>query len=67
MERFVKKILPRNVEVPTAYTGKRLRSCFETKRKTKFEHRHDIVYQGKLSGRLYWGISKTCNRKNQRS
>ena len=47
MKRYVNKILPKNVQVQTAFTGKRLRSCFKTKDGTKFEHQHDIIYQVK--------------------
>ena len=49
MKRYVKKILPENVKVQTALTGKRLSSCFKTKDRTKFEHQHDIIYQVKCS------------------
>ena len=49
MKRYVIKILPKNVKVETAFTGKRLRSCFKTKDGTKFEHQHNIIYQVKCS------------------
>ena len=49
MKRYVNKILPKNVKVQTAFTGKRLSSCFKTKDRTKFEHQHDIIYQVKCS------------------
>ena len=49
MERYVNKILPENVKIETAFTGKRLSSCFKTKDKTNFEHQHDIIYQVKSS------------------
>ena len=48
MKRYVNKILPENVKVQTAFTGKRLSSCFKTKDRTKFEHQHGIIYQVKL-------------------
>ena len=47
VKRYVNKILPKKVQ--TAFTGKRLSSCFKTKDRTKFEHQHDIIYQVKCS------------------
>ena len=49
MKRYVNIILPKNVKVQTAFTGKRLSSCFKTKDRTKFEHQHDIIHQVKCS------------------
>ena len=49
MKRHVKKILPENIEVQTAFTGKQLSSCFKTKDRTKFERQHDRIYQVKCS------------------
>ena len=49
MKRYVNKILPKNVKVQTAFTGKRLSSCFKTKDRTKFEHQHDTIYWVKCS------------------
>ena len=49
IKSYVNKILPKNVKVQTAFTGKRLSSCFKTKDRTKFEHQHDIIYQVKCS------------------
>ena len=49
MKRYVSKILPENVKVQTAWTGKRLSSCFKTKDRTKSEHQHDVIYQVKCS------------------
>ena len=51
MERYVSKIQPEHVKVETAFTGKRLNSCFQTKHRTKFEHQHDIIYQVKCSAK----------------
>ena len=48
-KKYVNKILPKNVKVQTAFTWKRLSSCFKTKDRTKFEHQHDIIYQVKCS------------------
>ena len=38
MEKFVNKLLPENVKIQIAFTGKWLSSCFKTKDKTNFEH-----------------------------
>ena len=38
MKSYVKKILPENVKAQTAFTGKRLSSCFKTKDGITFEH-----------------------------
>ena len=46
---YVNKILAENVKVQTAFSGKRLSSCFKTKDRSKFEHQHDIIYQEKCS------------------
>ena len=43
MKRCVNKILPEHVKVQTAFSRKRLSSCFKTKDRTKFEHQHDII------------------------
>ena len=49
MKRYINKILPKNIKVQTALTGKRLSSCFKTKDRTKFERRRDIIYKVKCS------------------
>ena len=43
MKRYVNKILPENVKVQTAFTGKRLSSYSKTKDRTKYEHQRDII------------------------
>ena len=43
MKRYVNKILPENVKAQTAFTGKRLSSCFKTKDGKEFEHQHNII------------------------
>ena len=43
MKRYVNKVLPENVNVQTAFTGKRLRSCFKTTDKTTFEHQRSNI------------------------
>ena len=52
MKRYVIKILPENVKVQTALTGKWLSSCFKTKERTKFEHQPGIIYQVKCSAEI---------------
>ena len=52
MKRYVNKILPENVKVQTALTGKWLSSCFKTKERTKFEHQPGIIYQVKCSAEI---------------
>ena len=43
MKRYVNKILPENAKAQTAFTGKRLSSCFKTKDGKQFEHQHNII------------------------
>ena len=52
MKRYVNKILPENVKVQTALTGKWLSSCFKTKERAKFEHQPGIIYQVKCSAEI---------------
>ena len=49
MKRYVTKIMPKNIKLQTAFTGKRLSSCLKTKDRTKFEHQHHITDQVKCS------------------
>ena len=64
MKRYVNNVLPENVEVQTAFTGKQLSSCFKTKDRTKFEHQHNIICQVKCSAENcsddYIGESVRC-------
>ena len=48
MKRYVKKILPDNVKVQTALTGKRLSSCFKTKDRARVEHQLELNVELKL-------------------
>ena len=62
MKRHVNKILSKNVNVQTAFTGKRLSSCFKTKDKTSTRYNiSSEVFCRKSFGWQYWRISKTCN------
>ena len=49
MKRYASNILPKNIKVQTAFTGKRLSSCFKAKGRAKFERQLDIIYQVKSS------------------
>ena len=44
--KTIKRLLPSNIRVQVSFTGNKLRSCFNIKDKTKFEHRHDVIYLG---------------------
>ena len=47
MKRNLKKILPNNVKPQIPYTGRKLRSLFQMKHQTIFDHKHDVIYHGK--------------------
>ena len=47
MRKQLNVVLARNVKIRTCYAGKRLRSCFKTKDRKKFDHVHDLVYHVK--------------------
>ena len=42
VRKTIKRLLPSNIKV--SFTGNKLSSCFNIKDKTKFEHRHDVIY-----------------------
>ena len=44
MKKRLKTLLPDNVKTDVAFQGKQLSSCFNIKDKTKFPHKHDLVY-----------------------
>ena len=46
VRKTIKRLLPSNIKVQVSFTGNKLSSCFNIKEKTKFEHRHDIIYLG---------------------
>ena len=37
------KLLPPEFKIQVAYTGKKLRTCFNVKDQSKFNHQHDVV------------------------
>ena len=42
----VKRLLPSNIKVQVSSAANKLSSCFNITDKTKFEHRHDVIYLG---------------------
>ena len=44
--KTVKRLLPSNIKVQVPFAGNKLSSCFNINDKTKFEHRHDVIYLG---------------------
>ena len=41
---IISKLLLPEVKKQEAYTGKKLRTCFNVKDRSKFDHQHDVVY-----------------------
>ena len=54
VRKIIKRLLPSNIKVQVSFTGNKLNSCFNIKDKTKFEHRHDVIYLRKCP-------ETTCN------
>ena len=44
LKRNLKSLVPSTVKANVRFTGKNLSTCFQIKDKTKFEHKHDIIY-----------------------
>ena len=44
MKKGLKTLLPDDIKTDVAFQGKQLSSCFNIKDKTKFPHKHDLVY-----------------------
>ena len=42
-------LLPDNVKIDVAFQDKQLSFCFNIKDKTKFPHKHDLVYHAKCA------------------
>ena len=49
MKKRLKTLLPDNVKTDVAFQDKQLSSCFNIKNKTKFLHKHDLVYHAKCA------------------
>ena len=54
IRKTIKRLLPSNIKVQVSFTGNKLNSCFNIEDKTKFEHRHDVIYLRKCH-------ETTCN------
>ena len=46
-QKIFNKHLPNNVKTQVTFTGQKLSTQFNVKDRTKFEHKHDIIYFGK--------------------
>ena len=46
VRKSIKRLLPSNMKVQVSFTGNKLSSCFNIKDKTRYEHRHDVIYPG---------------------
>ena len=44
MKRRILGLLPLEIKVQVAYTGRKLSTCFNIKDPSKFEHQHDVLY-----------------------
>ena len=49
LKRNLNKHLPNNVKTQATFTGQKLSTQFNVKDRTKFEHKHDVIYFGKCS------------------
>ena len=49
MRERLKTLLSDNVKTDVAFQGKQINSCFSIKDKTKFPHKHDLVYHVKCA------------------
>ena len=50
VRKTIKRLLPSNIKVQVSFTGNKLSSCFNIKDKTRYEHRHDVIYPGTCPG-----------------
>ena len=46
LRKTVKRLLPSKIKLQVSFTGNKLSSCFIINDKTKFEHKHDVIYLG---------------------
>ena len=53
MKKRLKTLLPDNVKTDVAFQDKQLNSCFNIKDKTKFPHKHDLVYHARCAEESY--------------
>ena len=47
LKRNLNKHLPNNAKTQVTFTGQKLSTQFNVKDRTKFEHKHDVIYFGK--------------------
>ena len=47
MNNILKRILPSNVKTRVTYTGQKVDIKFQSKDKTKGQHKHDLLYYNK--------------------
>ena len=52
MRKWLNVVLPRNVNIKTCYTGKRLSFWLKIKDRKKFDHENDLVYHVKVPEEL---------------
>ena len=46
LKRSITKLLPKTTQLVFEFTGSELSTHFQIKKKTKFEHNHNVVYLG---------------------
>ena len=51
LKRNLDKHLPNNIKTQVTFTGQKLSTQFNVKDRTKFEHKHDVIYFGKCPDR----------------
>ena len=68
MKKILKTLLPDNVKTDEAFQGKQLSSYFNIKDKTKFPHKHDLVYHADFSEESYNAdyVGETARRISER-
>ena len=44
VRKTIERLWPSNIKVQVCFTGNKHSSCYNIKDKTKFEHRHDVIY-----------------------
>ena len=49
MKKRLKTLLPVNFKTDVACQGKQVSSCFNITDRTKFPHKHDLVYHAKCA------------------
>ena len=52
MRKRLESLIPDNVKTDVAFQRKQLSSCFNINDKTKFPHKHDLVYNAKCAKKV---------------